>query len=111
MMRRAVVMIVAISLLALPVYAQYFGQNRIRYRTPDFKVLKTEHFDIHYYDEHAAMADEFGRMAERWYHRLSTLFNHQLSSRQPIILYASHADFSGTTIIDSAVGETTGGLA
>lgn len=30
---------------------QYFGQNRVRYRTFDFKVMKTEHFDICYYDD------------------------------------------------------------
>lgn len=27
--------------------AQYFGQNKVHYRTFDFKVLKTEHFDPH----------------------------------------------------------------
>jgi len=75
---------------------EYFGQNRVRYRTFDFKVLKTEHFDIYYYDEEKPAVEQVGRMAERWYARLSRVLNHQLSSRQPLILYANHADFEGT---------------
>ena len=31
--------------------AQYFGRNKVQYRTFDFKVLKTEHFDVYYYSE------------------------------------------------------------
>ena len=29
--------------------SQYFGQNKVQYKKFDFKVLKTEHFDIFYY--------------------------------------------------------------
>jgi hypothetical protein len=32
-----------------PVSAQYFGQNKVHYKELDFKVLKTEHFDIYFY--------------------------------------------------------------
>jgi hypothetical protein len=35
-----------LALVPQPSAAQYFGQNKVRYRTYDFKVLKTEHFDI-----------------------------------------------------------------
>ena len=28
--------------------AQYFGQNKVQYRKLDFKVLRTEHFDIYF---------------------------------------------------------------
>ena len=34
--------------------AQYFGQNRVQYRTFDFRVLTTTHFDIYYYPEEEA---------------------------------------------------------
>jgi len=33
--------------LAAPASAQYFGRNTVLYKPFDFKVLKTEHFDIH----------------------------------------------------------------
>ena len=90
--------------------AQYFGQNKVRYRSFDFKVLKTEHFDIHYYDEIRDAAVQFGQMAERWNTRLEKLLDHKLSSRQPVVLYGSHPDFRGTTVIPDYIGETTGGV-
>jgi hypothetical protein len=82
-----------LSMLAVgspPLSAQYFGQNKVQYRTFDFKVLTTEHFDIYYYPEEEAAARDAARMAERWYARLARVLDHQLSSRQPLILYASH---------------------
>ncbi|MBN1566424.1 MAG: PD40 domain-containing protein [Acidobacteria bacterium] len=109
-MRRFSFLFFALCLFSLSAHGQYFGQNKVRYKSFDFKVLKTDHFDIHYYDEHAEAAVEFGRMAERWYSRFKTLLNHDLSSRQPIILYASHTDFRGTTVLPDYIGETTGGV-
>jgi hypothetical protein len=49
-------------------------------------------------------------MAERWYTRLSKLLNHELTTRQPVILYADHPDFRGTSVIPGHIGETTGGV-
>jgi len=89
---------------------EYFGQNRVRYRTFAFKVLKTQHFDIYYYDDEEPAAEDAGRMAERWYGRLSRVLNHQLSSRQPLIVYANHADFEGTNVIPGLIGESVGGV-
>ena len=43
----------------------YFGQNKVQYRKFDFKVLKTEHFDIYYYPEEETGAKMAARMAER----------------------------------------------
>jgi Tol biopolymer transport system component len=90
--------------------AQYFGQNKVRYESLDFKVLKTDHFDIHYYDEEEPAIRELGRMAERWYLRLSSVLDHQLLQRQPVVMYASHPAFRGTAVIPDFIGETTGGV-
>ncbi len=96
--------------LAPPVEAQYFGRNKVRYRSFDFKILKTEHFDVYYYEEERVAAEHAARMAERWYARLSRLLDHQLSGRQPLILYASHPDFEQTNAIEGDLGEGTGGV-
>ncbi len=90
--------------------AQYFGQNKVQYRTFDFQVLKTEHFDLYYYPEEEAAARDTARMAERWYARLAQLLDHQLSSRQPLVLYASHPHFEQTNVVEGALGEGTGGV-
>src|SRR5262245_53461754 len=77
---------------AAPAHAQYFVQNKVQYEHFNFKVLKTPHFDIYFYPAEEDAAKEVSRMAERWYTRLSHVLDHDLSSRQPIILYASHPD-------------------
>jgi Omp85 superfamily domain/WD40-like Beta Propeller Repeat len=91
-------------------HAQDFGQNKVRYRTFDFKVLKTEHFDIYYYDDERGTIEDVGRMAERWYDRLSKTLDHTLSRRQPMIVYASHPQFEQTNAIPGDLGEGTGGV-
>jgi Tol biopolymer transport system component len=111
---RTLVLSALCVLLGLPSvsHAQggYFGKNKVQYREFDFKVLKTEHFDIYYYPEAEQAAQMASRMAERWYTRISQLLNHQLSSRQPLILYASGTDFRQTNAIDGEMGEGTGGV-
>jgi Tol biopolymer transport system component len=90
--------------------AQYFGRNKVQYQNFDFKVLKTEHFDIHYYPEEELAVRDAARMAERWYVRLSRIFGHQFRERKPIVLYADQGDFQQTNTISSMVGEGTGGV-
>ena len=88
----------------------YFGRNKVQYRDFKFEVLKTTHFDIYYYPEEAQAAQMAARMAERWYTRLSTLLDHDLSGRQPLILYASGPHFRQTNAIQGEIGEGTGGV-
>jgi dipeptidyl aminopeptidase/acylaminoacyl peptidase len=97
--------------LAVPsVEAQYFGRNKVRYEGFDFRILKTEHFDLHYYPEEEEAARLAAAMAERWYGRLSRVFGHELKRRQPIILYAGHPHFVQTNAIPGELSEGTGGV-
>ena len=88
----------------------YFGRNKVQYHEFDFQVLKTEHFDIYYYPEEAEAARTAGRMAERWYARLSKILEHDLRGRQPLILYASGPHFRQTNVVQGEIGEGTGGV-
>jgi Tol biopolymer transport system component len=91
-------------------WAQYFGRNKVQYETFHFQVLKTEHFDVYFYREEERAAEEAAGMAERWYARYSRYFDHELSSRQPLILYASPSAFQQTNAIPGEIGEGTGGV-
>ena len=98
------------GLLAAPVAeAQYFGRNKVQWEQFDFKVLQTEHFDIYYYEQEADVVHDVARMSERWYARLSRVFNHSFE-RKPIVLYANSADFHQTTTTGGTLGEGTGGF-
>ena len=110
-MRFRVTAVLALLLLgwAAPTNAQYFGRNKVQYERFDFKVLTTEHFDIYYYPEEEAAVRLAARMAERWHARLTKLLQHELSGRQPLILYAAHPHFQQTNILGE-IGEGTGGV-
>ena len=106
---RVVVVLTALAFLAPAASGQYFGRNKVQWERFDFKVLKTAHFDIYYYDESAPVIEDVGRVAERWYERLSVVFNHEFD-RKPIVLYANHPDFQQTTTTGGFIGEGTGGF-
>lgn len=106
----AAAMLFSVLLWSGPASAQYFGQNKVQYKRFDFQVLQTEHFDVYFYPEERAGVDIASRLAERWYARLERFFGHSLRGRQPLVLYASHADFEQNNVIQGAIGEGTGGV-
>jgi Tol biopolymer transport system component len=96
--------------LAVPAGAQSFGRNKVHYGDFDFQVLETPHFDIYYYPAEHDASVEAGRLAERWYARLSQVLDHTFKERQPIVLYASHAQFTQTNIVPGLLGDGVGGV-
>ncbi len=95
---------------ALPARAQYFGRAPVQWERLEFEVLKTQHFDVYHYAEGKDAAEQAGRMAERWYARLSRILGFKLPDRQPLILYASHPHFEQTNTVGGQPGEGTGGV-
>jgi hypothetical protein len=87
-----------------------FGRNKVQYQAFDFRIIKTEHFDIYFYPQEREAALDAARMAERSYGRLSRLLQHEFDSRKPIILYASHSDFQQTNALPGLIDEATGGV-
>jgi len=113
-LRRSIVLLTFSALLfgaGIPLLeAQYYGRNKVQYRKFDFKIMKTRHFDVYYYLENEETVKLACLMAERWYARLSRMFNHELKGRQPLILYGSGPEFQQTTAIPSLLGEGVGGV-
>jgi Tol biopolymer transport system component len=93
-----------------PAAAQYFGQNKVQYRTFDWKIIQTDHFDVYYYEAERVAALDAARMAERAYARLSRVLHHEFRGRKPIILYASHSDFQQTNALPGEVPEGVQGV-
>lgn len=108
---RAIAAALGVLLLAaVPADAQYFGRNNVQYDRFEFQILETPHFDIYFYEEERAAAHLAAHLAERWYERLSSVLDHRFDRRQPLILYASHAHFTQTTILRGHIGEGIGGF-
>ena len=98
------------GVLSASLSAQYFGSNKVQYDRFEFQVLPTSHFDIYYYADEADATKIAARLAERWYARLSHVLAHTLTERPPIVLYASHAHFTQTTILPGNIPEGVGGF-
>jgi len=90
--------------------AQFYGRNKVQYQRFDFQIMKTRHFDVYFYLQDQQTVKLACLMAERWYSRLSRMFNHELKGRQPLILYGSSPEFQQTTVIPDIMGEGTGGV-
>src|SRR6201995_805690 len=90
--------------------AQYFGQNKVRYKNLKFKVYKTPHFEIYYYIKNDSTIKRFAQESELWYTIHQQVFRDTFRKPNPIILYADHPDFQQTTAIDGEIGVGTGGV-
>src|SRR6201991_3141019 len=103
-------MIAASLLLSRQADAQYFGQNKVRYKNLKFQVYKTPHFEIYYYLKNDSMVKRFAQESELWYTLHQQIFRDTFKTPNPIILYANHPDFQQTTAIDGEIGVGTGGV-
>jgi len=96
--------------LAGPAAAQYFGQNKVQYRDHSWHSISSDHFEV-YFDAGAdSLAMRALDLAEKTQARFTQRFGHALSKRIPIILYASHHEFSQTNITRDLIDASTGGF-
>ena len=104
----ALTALVALAAASAPAGAQYFGRNKVNYETFDFRILATPRFDVHYYPEIAEASRDAGRMAERWYARLSPFLQDSLG-RRSLIFFADQPDFQQNNVAEIG-SEGTGGV-
>lgn len=92
------------------VSGQGFGRNKPGYKTFDFKVYKTPHFEIYHYFENDSLIQHFAEMAEKWYFRHQQIFLDTFKTPNPVIIYENHPDFQQTTAISGIISIGTGGV-
>lgn len=113
MSARLLACLLLLLMIAPEVSAQYgyhFGRNKIQYEEFDWKVLKTEHFDIYYYPEMRELAEMGAAWAEESYDELENRFQHSLGGRTPMIFYASNIHFKQTNITPGFIPDGVGGF-
>lgn len=99
-----------LSSLVTDVQAQYFGQNKVRYKNLKFKVLETPHFELYYYLKNDSLVKRFAKEAEVWYDLHQQVFRDTFTKKNPFILYSNHPDFQQTTALSGEIGVGTGGV-
>ena len=92
------------------VNAQYFGQNKVRYKNLKFKVYQTPHFDLYYYMQNDSLVKRFAKESETWYTLHQQVFRDTFLKKNPFILYNNAPEFQQTTAIDGDIGVGTGGV-
>jgi hypothetical protein len=101
LLRRLIPLLLALAALPVPVAAQYYllSENKVQYRRLDWRILRGPRIDVYYYPEEAELAPVALAYAEETYDVLSPKFGHTVTTRIPLIIYASHVDFEQTNIL------------
>ncbi len=92
------------------VWAQYFGQNKMRYKKLDFNVKQTPHFDMYSYLKNDSMVTWLAKEAEVWYGMHQQVFQDTFLRKNPLIIYNNHPEFQQTTAIQGEISVGTGGV-
>jgi len=91
--------------------AQYFGQNKIVYDKFDWKVYRSTHFTIYFYESERGSLQKVASYAESAYDDISRALNFQIPKTINLIYYATHADFEQTNTILNFIPEGVGAFA
>ena len=102
--------LIIISLISIAANAQYFGQNKVRYKNLKFNVYQTPHFEFYYYTENDSLIKNFAKESEAWYSLHQQIFKDTFTNKNPIILYGNSPEFQQTTAIGGEIGVGTGGV-
>lgn len=105
-----ILLLAGLFLAPNPAEAQLFGQNKPRYRSFDFKVLETPHFDIHYYTTNEQILQHIADWSEAWYAMHNRTLGAEFQEKNPLIFYNDHAEFQQTNAIYGSIGVGTGGV-
>ncbi|TDJ56652.1 MAG: hypothetical protein E2O46_00730 [Ignavibacteria bacterium] len=101
-----------ILLYSQVVSAQYFffGRNKVHYEDFDWKVMRTDHFDIFYYGEMQNIAEIGAYYAEQVYDELKVEMNNVVTRRVPLIFYNTSLEFQQTNTTPGLLPEGVGGF-
>ncbi len=108
--------LLALTLLSTQqLYGQFgdyfgFGKNKVQFKSFDWSIIRTEHFDLYFYEQERQAAMDAAEIAERSYAYLSEILDYRFKEKIPLLLYASHNDFQQTNAIQSYISEGTQGV-
>ena len=105
-----ILFLVLTGLMSNSVQAQYFGQNKVRYKKLPFKVYQTPHFEFYHYLNNENLVKRFAKETETWYRLHQQVFRDTFLRKNPFILYNNAPDFQQTTAIQGEIGVGTGGV-
>ncbi|MCP4632757.1 MAG: hypothetical protein GY855_07505 [candidate division Zixibacteria bacterium] len=110
---KSIIILLAILTLASCPQAQeqqYFGKNKVQYKSFDWHFIQTKHFDIYFY-QNADILSDFAAVALEDAHDIVTRqLNYNIKKRIPVIIHNSPNDFQQTNVIPGLIEEGVGGF-
>jgi hypothetical protein len=97
--------------LAQTSFVPYYGKNLVHYNTFNWHIYETDHFSIYYYPEMQQHLERVAGYAESAYQQISADLKHDLSTKVPLILFKTHAEFEQENVIPGAAQEGVGAFA
>lgn len=85
-------------------YYPYYGKNKVLYTKFNWKVYKTDHFDIYYYTDDKHDLKRIADLAESAYKSISEDIKHQLSASVPLLYYRTSTEFYQTNLFQLPEG-------
>ncbi len=109
-MKKSVIALVLALSAATPAAAQ-FGKNKIVYDRFDWKIYRSTHFTVYFYESERGALNKVASYAESAYDDISRALNFQIPKPINLIYYATHADFEQTNTILNFIPEGIGAFA
>lgn len=85
-------------------YYPYYGKNKVLYTKFNWKVYKTDHFNIYYYTDDTRDLKRIADLAESAYKSISEDIKHQLSASVPLLYYRTSTEFYQTNLFQLPEG-------
>jgi WD40 repeat protein len=117
----AVACLALLALASVPLRAQMsygptvggygFGQNKIAYRSFDWHIYHSPHFNVYYYSAEESSLQKVVSFAESDYDDVSRFLNFQIKDPIPLIYFATHSAFEQNNVILDFIPEGVGAFA
>jgi hypothetical protein len=99
----------AVGLIVVPAaqaqFFPYYGKNKVKYDSFNWRIYKSPHFEIYYYPEFEQHLARLASYAESAYQTVSSDLKHEISFPIPLILYKTHSEFEQTNLFPAFVPE------
>jgi Tol biopolymer transport system component len=103
------ILVLIISVIAVS-QVEYFGQNKVQYKSYDWHYIQTHNFDIYFNEGQDSLAYFAANVLEKANEIVDEQLDHELTSRVPVIIYSSPNDFQQTNVTPELLPEGVGGF-
>ncbi len=93
-----------------PAFSETFGRNKVQYVTYDWKTVQTPNFKFYYPKGYDDLALRAGEILEDALPQIRSDLSQRPIEEFPVVIYPTPADFQETNVIQSIIGEGTGGF-